>query len=261
MRDITILAGSSHPALADAIASRLGVTVSKCKLGKFSNKETNVAVEQSVRDMDVYIVSSGCGNVNDNLVELLIMINACKMASARKVTAVIPCFPYARQAETPFKQASTRRERETDQSQRPLVQKTDKTDKSEKNEKNEKIERSEKWRPGSPKTLKTSFANEPESQASNGSLGSSSDMMSAGSGDFRPLHSRRVSTFSRSKDSSKVTVLGGIEASVVNRRRTNDIPFADDIRPSGLTAADEAAAAALFQSVPGNLLSILSHSL
>lgn len=54
-------------------------------------------IGESVRGEDVYIVQSGSGEVNDNLMELLIMINACKIASASRVTAVIPCFPYARQ--------------------------------------------------------------------------------------------------------------------------------------------------------------------
>lgn len=57
----------------------------------------SVEIGESVRGEDVYIVQSGCGQVNDNLMELLIMIHACKIASARRVTAVIPCFPYARQ--------------------------------------------------------------------------------------------------------------------------------------------------------------------
>ena len=60
-------------------------------------QETNVEINESVRGEDVYIIQSGCGEVNDNLMELLIMINACKIASAYRVTAVIPCFPYARQ--------------------------------------------------------------------------------------------------------------------------------------------------------------------
>lgn len=54
-------------------------------------------IGESVRGEDVYIIQSGCGDINDNLMELLIMINACKIASAARVTAVIPCFPYARQ--------------------------------------------------------------------------------------------------------------------------------------------------------------------
>jgi phosphoribosylpyrophosphate synthetase len=56
-----------------------------------------VTIGESVRDEDVFILQSGCGEINDHLMELLIMINACKTASARRITAVIPCFPYARQ--------------------------------------------------------------------------------------------------------------------------------------------------------------------
>jgi phosphoribosylpyrophosphate synthetase len=59
--------------------------------------ESSVEIHESVRGEDVFIVQSGCGEINDNLMELLIMINACKIASASRVTAVIPCFPYARQ--------------------------------------------------------------------------------------------------------------------------------------------------------------------
>ena len=58
---------------------------------------TSVEIGESVRGEDVYIIQSGCGEINDNLMELLIMINACKIASSSRVTAVIPCFPYARQ--------------------------------------------------------------------------------------------------------------------------------------------------------------------
>merc|ERR1711973_867449 len=67
------------------------------KTQEFANQETNVEIGESVRGEDVYIVQSGSGEINDNLMELLIMINACKIASACRVTAVIPCFPYARQ--------------------------------------------------------------------------------------------------------------------------------------------------------------------
>ncbi|KAJ3043763.1 ribose-phosphate pyrophosphokinase [Rhizophlyctis rosea] len=103
MRNISIFAGSSHPALAESICERLGIPLSPSVKNKFSNKETNIEIGESVRDMDVYIIQSGCGNVNDNFMELLIMIAACRTASARKVTAVIPCFPYARQPESPYK--------------------------------------------------------------------------------------------------------------------------------------------------------------
>lgn len=63
----------------------------------FLSVSFSVEIGESVRGEDVYIVQSGSGEINDNLMELLIMINACKIASASRVTAVIPCFPYARQ--------------------------------------------------------------------------------------------------------------------------------------------------------------------
>jgi ribose-phosphate pyrophosphokinase len=75
---------------------RLNVPLVPCTVKKFSNGETNVKISESVRDEDVFIIQSGCSDVNDNLMELLILISACRTASARRITAVIPCFPYAR---------------------------------------------------------------------------------------------------------------------------------------------------------------------
>ncbi|XP_013788163.1 ribose-phosphate pyrophosphokinase 2 [Limulus polyphemus] len=97
MPNIKVFGGSSHQDLAQKIVYRLGIEIGKVVLKKFSNQETSVEIGESVRGEDVYIIQSGCGEVNDNLMELLIMINACKIASASRVTAVIPCFPYARQ--------------------------------------------------------------------------------------------------------------------------------------------------------------------
>ncbi|KAJ7125207.1 phosphoribosyltransferase-like protein [Mycena epipterygia] len=93
---IRILTGNSHPELAQAVAERLNVPLVPCTVKKFSNGEINVKISESVRDEDVFILQSGCSDVNDNLMELLILISACKTASARRITAVIPCFPYAR---------------------------------------------------------------------------------------------------------------------------------------------------------------------
>lgn len=84
-------------ALAENVANRLGVELSKVDVSKYSNQETAVTIGESVRDEDVFIIQSGCGEINDRLMELLIMLNACKTASAKRITAVIPCFPYARQ--------------------------------------------------------------------------------------------------------------------------------------------------------------------
>ncbi|KAH9948135.1 phosphoribosyl pyrophosphokinase [Amylocystis lapponica] len=93
---IRILTGNSHPELANAVSERLNVPLTPCTVKKFSNGEINVKIAESVRDEDVFIIQSGCSDVNDNLMELLILISACKGASARRITAVIPCFPYAR---------------------------------------------------------------------------------------------------------------------------------------------------------------------
>ncbi|CAF1321263.1 unnamed protein product [Rotaria sordida] len=97
MPNIKVFGGSSHPELTKLICARLGLEPGRVITKKFSNRETSVEINESVRGEDVFIVQSGCGEINDNLMELLIMINACKIASASRVTAVIPCFPYARQ--------------------------------------------------------------------------------------------------------------------------------------------------------------------
>ena len=97
MPSIKIFSGSSHPDLAHKIVDRLGISLGKLVAKKFSNKETSIEIGESVRGEDVYIIQSGCGEINDNIMEMLIMINTCKIASAARVTAVIPCFPYSRQ--------------------------------------------------------------------------------------------------------------------------------------------------------------------
>lgn len=94
---IKLLAGNSHPALAQAVASRLGVELANVNVSQFSNLETSVTIGESVRDEDVYIIQTGCGDVNTYMMELFIMIHACKTASARKITAIMPNFSYARQ--------------------------------------------------------------------------------------------------------------------------------------------------------------------
>lgn len=84
MPNIKVFSGSSHRDLTKHICERLQLDVSKASLKKFSNKETNVEIGESVRGEDVYIIQSGSGEVNDHLMELLIMINACKIASASR---------------------------------------------------------------------------------------------------------------------------------------------------------------------------------
>ncbi|KAI8977911.1 phosphoribosyltransferase-like protein [Pilobolus umbonatus] len=105
MRRPLVFGGSSHPKMTQEICDRLGIEPGKTRLSKFSNNETSVELYESVRDQVVFIVQSGCGHVNDNFFELLIMIQACKTASASKVVAVIPFFPYSRQPDAPFKRS------------------------------------------------------------------------------------------------------------------------------------------------------------
>ncbi|WEW57022.1 ribose-phosphate pyrophosphokinase 1 [Emydomyces testavorans] len=86
MRGVQIFSGSSHPILTEAICERLGTLPSKCELRKFSNGETCVNIGVSVRNQDVFIVQSGSSKINDSVMELLIMISACKGGSAKSIT-------------------------------------------------------------------------------------------------------------------------------------------------------------------------------
>lgn len=79
-----VLSGNSHPGFADAICRKLGLPHSKVILKKFANGETGVEIGVSLRDKDVYIVQTGYDGVNDNFIELLIMVHAAKIASARR---------------------------------------------------------------------------------------------------------------------------------------------------------------------------------
>ena len=94
---IKIFAGNSHPELAREIAEQLGLSVGKAEVKKFSDGEISVSIGETVRGCDVFVVQSTCDPVNDNLMELLIMIDAFRRASAGRITAVIPYFGYARQ--------------------------------------------------------------------------------------------------------------------------------------------------------------------
>ena len=96
-KNIKILAGNSHPALAMQIASALGLPLAKCTVGHFADGEVSVSISETVRGSDVFLIQSTCNPVNDNLMELLVMIDACKRASAGRITAVIPYFGWARQ--------------------------------------------------------------------------------------------------------------------------------------------------------------------
>jgi ribose-phosphate pyrophosphokinase len=96
-RRLMLFSGRSHPALADAIASKLGLELGEVELKTFANGEAYCRYLESIRGMDVFIVQTGCEPVDRNIMELLLMIQAAKLASAKRITAVIPWFPYSRQ--------------------------------------------------------------------------------------------------------------------------------------------------------------------
>lgn len=95
--DFRLFAGRANPALAKEIANHLGVELGKISIGPFPNSETRVQIEESIRGTDIYIVQPTCEPANENLMQLLITIDAMKRASARQITAIIPYFGYARQ--------------------------------------------------------------------------------------------------------------------------------------------------------------------
>ena len=96
-KDIKIFTGNAYPKAAEDIAKNLGLPLGKCSVGHFSDGEVSVSLEESVRGSDVFIIQSTCNPVNDNLMELIIMIDAFRRASAGRITAVMPYFGYARQ--------------------------------------------------------------------------------------------------------------------------------------------------------------------
>lgn len=117
LRNTKVLAGSSHPELASLVSKRLATPLADTKLKKFSNKETSVEIGNwlqliallvfltlsfypgvSIRNEDVFIIQSGSQDMNDNIIELCIMIQAARIGSAKRVTAVLPYFPYCKQS-------------------------------------------------------------------------------------------------------------------------------------------------------------------
>jgi ribose-phosphate pyrophosphokinase len=96
-----LFTGNANPALAREIAQALNVDLGKAKVGRFSDGEVDVEIQQNIRARDVFVVQPTCAPTNEFLMELLIMIDAFKRASARRITAVIPYFGYARQDRRP----------------------------------------------------------------------------------------------------------------------------------------------------------------
>src|SRR5512137_1999873 len=97
MRELKIFSGRANRRLAQDICGFLNIPLGEITLGKFPDGENYCKIDEDVRGRDVFLIQPTCPPVNDNLMELLIMIDSCKRASAERVTAVIPYFGYARQ--------------------------------------------------------------------------------------------------------------------------------------------------------------------
>jgi ribose-phosphate pyrophosphokinase len=95
--EIKLFAGTSNPALAQAISDAVGVPLGGAEVGRFSDGEVQVEITDNVRGGDVFVIQSTCTPTNDNVMELLLMLDAFKRASAKRLTAVIPYYGYARQ--------------------------------------------------------------------------------------------------------------------------------------------------------------------
>ncbi|MGB9801703.1 MAG: ribose-phosphate diphosphokinase, partial [Arcobacter sp.] len=97
MRGYRLFTGSANPEFAKKVAKYLNIEISPAKLTKFSDGEISVKITESVRGMDVFIIQPTCAPTNDNLMELLIVVDALKRSSAKSISAVIPYYGYARQ--------------------------------------------------------------------------------------------------------------------------------------------------------------------
>ena len=99
--NMVVFTGNANPALAERVVHHLGIPLGKVHVGRFSDGETLVEIMENVRGRDVFVLQPTCAPSNDNLMELLVMMDAIKRASARRVTAVMPYYGYARQDRRP----------------------------------------------------------------------------------------------------------------------------------------------------------------
>jgi ribose-phosphate pyrophosphokinase len=98
---LMVFTGNANPKLASDVAKRLSISLGRCSVGRFSDGESNVELLENVRGKDAFILQPTCAPANDNLVELIILADALKRASAGRITAAVPYFGYARQDRRP----------------------------------------------------------------------------------------------------------------------------------------------------------------
>ena len=101
LESLMVFAGNANPLLAAAVAKNLGIALGRAQVGRFSDGEVMVELLENVRGKDVFVLQSTCAPTNDNLMELMIMVDALRRASAGRITAAIPYFGYARQDRRP----------------------------------------------------------------------------------------------------------------------------------------------------------------
>jgi len=99
--DMMVFTGNANPKLAASVVEHLGMRLGKAQVSQFSDGEVNVEILENVRGRDVFVLQSTCAPTNDNLMELVIMVDALKRASAGRITAAMPYFGYARQDRRP----------------------------------------------------------------------------------------------------------------------------------------------------------------
>ena len=96
MDELKVFTGNAHPALAQAVTEYLGIPLGKCEVFEFNNENIFVRILENVRQRDTFVIQPFCSPVNKSLVELLIMLDALKRASAGRITAVVPYYGYGR---------------------------------------------------------------------------------------------------------------------------------------------------------------------
>jgi ribose-phosphate pyrophosphokinase len=97
MHSLVVFSGNSNRSLAEKVGRHIGIRLGEAEVKRFSDGEIQIEISENVRDKDVFIIQSTCAPVNDHLVELLLMLDAFKRASAKRISAVIPYYGYARQ--------------------------------------------------------------------------------------------------------------------------------------------------------------------